>query len=60
MSLLLTRHIDQYRIDIRYPLRGSPRPDCLGTGRREPLTDQLTVKPIMLHDQHTLHGCLGK
>jgi len=58
MSLLLTRHVDQYRIDVRHPVPGSLRPDCLGTGRREPLADQLTVKPIMLDDQHALHGCL--
>lgn len=60
MSLLLTRHVDQYRIDVRRPVRGSHRRDCLGTRRREPLADELTVKPIMLHDQHPLHGRLPR
>jgi len=55
MSLLLTRHVDQYRIDVRHPLRGRLRPHRLGSGGREPFADQLTVKPIMLHDQHPLH-----
>jgi hypothetical protein len=58
MSLLLTRHVHQYRIDVCHPVRGSPGPDRLGTGRHEPLADQLTVKPIMFHDQHALHGWL--
>ena len=57
MSLLLTRHVDQYRIDIRHRVRGSPGPERQCTTRREPLADQLTVKPIMLYDQHALHGC---
>jgi hypothetical protein len=56
MSLLLTRHVDEYRIDVRHRVRGSPRPDRQGTSRREPFADELTVKPIMLHDQHALHG----
>ena len=59
MSLLLTRHVDQYRIDVR-PGRESRRRDRLGTRRREPLADELTVKPIMLHDQHPLHGRLPR
>ena len=56
MSVLLTRHVDQYRIDVRHGLRSGG--DRLCTGRREPLTDQLTMKPIMLDDQHALHGWL--
>jgi hypothetical protein len=56
MSLLLTRHVDQYRIDVRHPQRARVRPDRLGTRGREPLADQLTVKPIMLDDQYALHG----
>jgi hypothetical protein len=56
MSLLLTRHVDEYRIDVRHWVRGSLRPDGQGTARREPLADQLTVKPIMLDHQHALHG----
>ena len=58
MSLLLTRHVDQYRIDVRHRVRGSARPHRQGASGREPLADQLTVKPIMLHDQHALHGQL--
>ena len=58
MSLLLTRHVDQYRIDVCHWLRWCPRPDRLCAGRCEPLTDQLTVKPIMFDDQHPLHGWL--
>jgi len=60
MSLLLTRHVDQYRIDVRHPLRVRLRPDRLGTGGREPFADQLTVKPIMLHDQYAPHGLLSQ
>jgi hypothetical protein len=56
MSLLLTRHVDQYRIDVRHRVRESARPHRQGAGGREPLADQLTVKPIMLHDQYALHG----
>jgi hypothetical protein len=56
MSLLLTRHIDEYRIDVRRGVRARLRGDDLRTGRLEPLADQLTVKIIMLHHQHALHG----
>jgi hypothetical protein len=58
MSLLLTRHVDQYRIDVRHPLRGCFRPDRFGTGSREPLADQLTVETIMIDHQNPLHGWL--
>jgi hypothetical protein len=58
MSLLLTRHVDQYRIDVRHPVQRCFGPDRLGTGRGQPLADQLTVKTIMLHDQYALHGRL--
>ena len=60
MSLLLTHHVDQYRIDVRRPERESRRRERLGTRRGEPLADELTVKPIMLHDQHALHGRLSR
>ena len=56
MSLLLTRHIDEYRIDIHRGVCAGLRADGLRAGRPEPLADQLTVKIIMLHDQHALHG----
>jgi hypothetical protein len=58
MSLLLTRHVDQYRIDVRHRVRESARPHRQGAGGCEPLADQLTMKPIMLHDQYALHGWL--
>ena len=57
MSLLLTRHIDQYRIDVhlrRHIPRGPA--DGLGAARLEPLTDEVTVKTIMLDHQHALHA----
>ena len=60
MSLLLTRHVDQYRIDVRPALRARFRPHRLGAGGRQPLANQLTVKPIMLDYQHTLHGWLPR
>ncbi len=60
MSLLLTRHVDQYRIDLRHSLLGGLGPDCLGTGGCEPLPDQLAVKPIMLHDEDAFHGWLRR
>ena len=60
MSLLLTRHVDQYRIDVGHPVRRVLRPERLGTGCGKPLADQLTVKPIMLHDQYAPHGLLSQ
>jgi hypothetical protein len=56
MSLLLTRHIDEYGIDIRRRVCARLRAEGLRAGRLEPLADQLTVKIIMLHYQHALHG----
>jgi hypothetical protein len=56
MSLLLTRHVDQYRIDVRPALRTRFGPHRLGACGGQPLTNELTVKPIMLHHQHALHG----
>jgi hypothetical protein len=58
MSLLLTRHVDQYRIDVLWSLRCAFRPHGLRSRRLEPLADQLAVKIIMLDDQHALHGQL--
>jgi hypothetical protein len=56
MSLLLTRHVDQYRIDLRPGARRGLWPDRLGTARLEPFADQVTVKTITLDDQHAFHG----
>lgn len=58
MSLLLTRHVDQYGIDICDRLRRAAGPDRLRATRLQPLPDQLPVQPIMLDDQHALHGRL--
>lgn len=57
MSLLLTRHVDEYGIDIRR--RGSR---VVGIHRLhstllEPLTNEIAVKTITLDDQHAPHGC---
>ena len=57
MGLLLTRHVDEYRIDVR---RGDPRrlrPDGLGATCLEPLADQFAVKRITLDDLYALHRC---
>ena len=56
MSLLLTRHVDQYRIDVRSLGSGPLRRQRLGTARDEPLADQLPQQTITLDDQHALHG----
>jgi len=56
MGLLLTCHIDQYRIDIVERLRRGLGPDRLHAGGGEPFADQLAMQPIMLDDEHTLHG----
>jgi hypothetical protein len=55
MSLLLTRHVDKYRIDVRRGGSGGLRPDRLSATRLEPLADQFAVKPITLDDQYALH-----
>jgi len=60
MSLLLTCHVDHYRIDVVHRLRRGFGPNRLHAGRGEPFTDQLAMQPIMLHDQHTLHGWLPR
>jgi len=56
MSLLLTRHVNQYCIHRRRSARRGLRPDGLGAARLEPFADQLTVKTITLDDQHAFHG----
>ena len=55
MSLLLTRHVDQYRINVLRGGHGVFRPYHVCAGRLEPFADQLTVKIIMLDDQHPFH-----
>jgi len=55
MSLLLTRHVDQYRIDVRREGPAGLWPDGLGATRFEPLADQIAVQPITLDDQYALH-----
>jgi hypothetical protein len=56
MSLLLTRHVDQYRIDVHGGTGFGP--DGLGTGGLEPFADQFAMQPIMLDHQNTLHGAI--
>jgi hypothetical protein len=58
MSLLLTRHVDQYCIDICRSVRPAPGPDDLRAPRPEPFADQLPVQTITLDDQHAFHGLL--
>jgi hypothetical protein len=58
MSLLLTHHVNQNRIDLRPRVRSGLRPDGLGTARLEPFADQVAVKTITLDDQHASHGWL--
>jgi len=55
MSLLLTRHVDKYRIDVRRERPAGLRPDGLRATRFEPLADQIAVQPITLDDQYALH-----
>jgi hypothetical protein len=56
MSLLLTRHIDKYRIDLRGRHPGRGRVDGLRPAGLEPLADQIAVETITLDDQYALHG----
>ena len=56
MSLLLTRHVDQYRIDVPALGSGRLRPQRFGTARGEPLADQFPQQTITLADQHAPHG----
>jgi len=57
MSLLLTRHVDQYGIDVRRLLRLGARPDGVRTTGAQPFTDQLAVETVLLDDQHPFHRC---
>jgi len=56
MSLLLTRYVDQYRINPAGSGYRSFRPEHLGTSGLQPLADQLAVQTVMLDHQHPLHG----
>ena len=60
MSLLLTRHVHQYRIDVPRDVRRAVRPQRLGASGFEPLADQLTMQIIMLDHQHAFHGYLAQ
>ena len=59
MSLLLTGHVNQYRIDVAVGRTAGRRPYSLGAARLEPLADQLAVETIMLSDQNPFHGALN-
>ena len=56
MSLLLTRNVHQYRMDIRGSLIGSVGVHGLHAPFLEPFTDKVAVKTITLDHQHPLHG----
>jgi len=56
MSLLLTRHVDENGIDVRRSLRRGIGINPLHPALLQPLTDEIAVKTITLHDQHALHG----
>jgi hypothetical protein len=56
MSLLLTRHVHQYCIDISRDLSPGIGAYRLHTALLEPFADEVAVKTIMLDDQHALHG----
>ncbi len=56
MSLLLTRHVEDYGIDSRLRLRQPIGRDCLGAASAEPLEDEFTMERVVLHHQHTFHG----
>lgn len=56
MGLLLTRHVDQYRIDICTFLCGADGHEHLRATGLEPFADQLAMKTIMFNYEHALHG----
>lgn len=56
MSLLLTRHVDEYCVNI-----GHGHDSAIGIHRLratllEPLANEVTVKTITLDHEHALHG----
>ena len=55
MSLLLTRNIDQYGIDIGLELRRGFGAERLRPALLEPLTDEVAVQVITLDHEHALH-----
>jgi hypothetical protein len=58
MSLLLTRDVDQYRIDTFRGTRRGLRGDRLHAALLQPLADQVAKETITLDDQNALHGRL--
>lgn len=56
MSLLLRCHVDEYRIDACRGGVKAVRAEAVGAALLEPLADQVPVQPIMLDDEHPLHG----
>lgn len=56
MSLLLTRHVDQYGVDIRKRPGRRVGDQRLRPTLFEPLADQVSVKTITLDDENALHG----
>jgi len=60
MSLLLTVHIHQERIDVIRRTRGGLGRNRLSAARLEPLPDQLAVQAVRLDHQYLLHGGLRR
>jgi hypothetical protein len=56
MSLLLTRHVDQYGVDIRKCVRRRVRVERQRPALLEPLANQVPMKTITLDDENALHG----
>ena len=56
MSLLLTRNIDQYGIDLCRRLCRGVSVHHLHPPFLEPFTDEIAVKTITLDNQYALHG----
>ena len=54
-SLLLTRYVDKNCIDVRRNLRRGISVQRLHPAFREPLSDEIAVKAVVLHDQHAFH-----
>ncbi len=56
MSLLLTRNVNQYCIDLCRSLLCRVGMNSLDSALLEPFADEVAVETITLHDQHASHG----
>ena len=55
MSLLLTRYVDQYGIDVRGCKRSGVGVQRLRAALLEPLANQILMETITLDDENALH-----